>query len=101
MVDPEILFDYANNGLHVPAWEIIFYVAVMSFYAFMGRARSCLINSFAFTFYWGFMYLLPKTFSANGLSHTALITYGISGLGIYGLVTVAFLRPSPKREESS
>lgn len=89
MVDSQILLDYANNGLHVPTWEIIFYVAVMSFYAFMGRARSCLINSFAFTFYWGFMYLLPRAFAANGLSHTALIAYAVCGLGIYTLTTLA------------
>lgn len=101
MFDIDILRNLENGGFVIPAWEIIFYIAVISFYALMGRTRSCLINSFAFTFYWGFMYLLPKTFSANGLSHTALIMYGISGLGIYGLVTVAFLRPSPKREESS
>ena len=90
MVDPETLFAYANNGLHVQTWEIIFYVAVMSFYAFLGRARSCLINSFAFTFYWGFMYLLPRAFSANGLSQTALIAYAVCGLGIYTLTTLAF-----------
>ncbi|MBI1994086.1 MAG: hypothetical protein HYV05_10210 [Deltaproteobacteria bacterium] len=89
MVDSEILFDYANNGLHVPTWEIIFYVAVMTLYAFIGRARSCLINSFAFTFYWGFMYLLPRAFAANGLSHTALIAYAVCGLGIYALTTLA------------
>lgn len=85
----EILRDYGNGGFVIPAWEMIFYVAVMSLYAFMGRTKSCLINSFAFTFYWGFMYLLPRAFPANGLSHGALIAYAIFGLGIYTLTTLA------------
>ncbi len=89
MIDPDFLLNYANNGLPVQTWEVIFYVAVMSLYAFMGRTKSCLINSFAFTFYWGFMYLLPRAFSANGLSHGALIAYAICGLGIYTLTTLA------------
>ncbi len=88
MIDPETLFDYASNGLPIQPWEMILYVTVTSLYAFLGRAKSCLINSFAFTFYWGFMYLLPRAFSANGLSHTALIAYVICGLGIYTLTTL-------------
>lgn len=99
MVSIEILRDYANGGFVIPTWEVIFYVAVISFYALMGRTRSCLINSFAFTFYWGFMYLMPKALSANGLSFTALVMYVICGLGIYSLSTLAFLRPRAKREK--
>lgn len=95
----EILRDYANGGFVIPSWEMIFYVAVMSFYALMGRTKSCLINSFAFTFYWGFMYLMPKALSANGLSFTALMMYVICGLGIYSLSTLAFLGARANREK--
>ena len=94
MVSIEILRDYANGGFVIPAWEMIFYVGVMTFNALMGRTRSSLINSFAFTFYWGYMYLLPEAFSSNGVSGIALMTYVICGLGIYSLATLAFLRPA-------
>ena len=92
MIGLEVLRDYANGGFIIPMWEIAFYVAVMSIYALMGRAKSCLINSFAFTFYWGYMYLLPNAFSANGLSHRSLIIYVISGLSFYTLATLALSR---------
>ena len=92
MIGLEIMKGYVNGGFIIPTWEIILYVAVMSFYALMGRTQSCLINSFAFTFYWGFMYLMPKAVAANGLSQTALMMYVICGLGIYALTTIAFLK---------
>ena len=92
-------FRNLGNGFVIPTWEMIFYVAVVSFYALIGRAKSCLINSFAFTFYWGYMYLLPNAFSMNGLSRTALMMYVICGLGMYGLVTLAFLKSNGKREK--
>lgn len=95
----DILWDYANGGFGIAAWEMIFYVAVMALYALTGRARSCLINSFAFTFYWGFKYLLPVAFSANGLSQTAFLTYVLCGLAIYGLATVSFLMHRLKKEK--
>ena len=88
----EILKDYTNGGFIIPTWEIIFYVGVMSLYALMGRAQSCLINSFAFTFYWGYMYLLPKAFSGNGLSYTGFIMYVVSGVSFYTLATFALSR---------
>ena len=92
MIGLEILRDYANGGFIIPTWEIAFYVTVMSLYALMGRAKSCLINSFAFTFYWGYMYLLPNAFSANGLSHQGLIIYVVSGLSFYTLATIGLSR---------
>lgn len=98
MVGVEILNDYTNGGFIIPTWEIIFYVAVMSLYALVGRTKSCLINTFAFTFYWGYMYLLPRAFSANGLFNTTLIMYVICGLMIYVLATLALLGPTVKRE---
>ena len=92
MISLEVLRDYANGGFIIPMWEIAFYVAVMSIYALMGRAKSCLINSFAFTFYWGYMHLLPDAFSANELLHRGFIIYVVSGLSLYTLVTLGLSR---------
>lgn len=91
----DIIGDYVNGGFIIPTWEIIFYVAVMSFYALAGRPKSCLINTFAFTFYWGYMYLLPRAFFANGLSNTALMMYVVCGLGLYVLATLALSGRAP------
>lgn len=87
-----------NGDFYIPAWEMAFYVGVVSVYALLGRVQSCLINTFAFTFYWGFMFLLPISFSANGLSQTFLFLYTSCGLFIYGALTVADLRVERKRK---
>ena len=92
MIGLDVLREYSNGGFIIPTWEIVFYVAVMSLYGLMGRTQSCLINSFAFTFYWGYMYLLPEAFSANGLSQGGLIVYAFSGLSVYALATLGLSR---------
>ena len=97
MIGFEVLRDYANGGFIIPAWEIALYVAIMSVYALMGWTKSCLINSFAFTFYWGYMYLLPNAFSANGLSYRGLIIYVVSGLSLYTLATLGLSRRPANR----
>ena len=97
MLAVDVLWEYVNGSFVIPTWEIIFYATVMSLYALMGRLQSCLMNSFAFSFHWGFMYLLPKAFSANGLSHSALIAYAVCGLWLYAMMAVAFLRQDAKR----
>lgn len=97
MMNIDLLKDYANGIFIIPTWEMFFYVSVISLYALLGKPASCLINSFAFSFYWGFMYLLPKISFADALLQSSLMIYLISGLGIYALATFTFLRTDVKK----
>lgn len=81
-----------NGDFYVPALEVAFYIVVVSVYALLGRVQSCLINTFAFTFYWGFMFLLPISFSSNGLSQAFLLLYVLCGFLIYGSLTLTDLK---------
>lgn len=75
-----------NGTYFVPSWEVVFYAAIVTAYAFLGRPRSCLINTFAFSFYWGFKHLLPMA-----SSQAPLLIYAVSGMAIYVMVTLSFL----------
>jgi hypothetical protein len=76
----------ANGTYFVPSWEVLFYAVVITAYAFLGRPRSCLINTFAFSLYWGFKHLLPLT-----SSQAPLLIYAVSGIAVYLIVTLSFL----------
>lgn len=95
MVEIETLRNLGNGHFIIPVWEVVFYVLVITIYALMDRPRSCLINTYAFTFYWGFRSLLPKTLTAD-ISQAALLMYIVCGLAVYTLITVASLQLAPR-----
>lgn len=85
-----------SNGFIISPIEAIFYITVVTLYALAGRPLSCLINTFAFTFYWGFMALLSKA-TESGLYERVLPVYVACGIGIYILVNIASLREGQKK----
>src|SRR3989304_6704070 len=95
----EALQNPVSNDISIFAWEVIFYAAVITMYAFSGRSMSCLINTFAFTFYWGFKSLLPATFAPDGFGHMFLFVYVLSGLTLYATITLSDLKV-PRKAES-
>lgn len=92
----ETFQDAASGQFIIPTWEVVFYAAVITVYASLGRSRSCLINTFAFTFYWGFMFLLPTAFAANTQSQGLLLVYLACGFLIYGYLSASDLKPARK-----
>jgi predicted membrane protein len=85
------LQNVAHSEFVVPFWEVAFFAAVITLYAFLGRRMSCLINTFAFTFYWGFLFMVPAAFAGNGLGKAYLSIYLVSGLVLYATVTLSDL----------
>lgn len=92
----ETFQDLVGGQFVIPTWEVVFYAAVITVYASLGRSRSCLINTFAFTFYWGFMFLLPMAFAANTGSQALLLVYLACGFLIYGYLSASDLKPAAK-----
>jgi hypothetical protein len=86
------LQDVVNSEFVVPFWEVAFFAAVIALYAFLGRQMLCLINTFAFTYYWGFLFLLPTAFAGDGLGKAYLLVYLVSGPMLYAAVTLSDLR---------
>ncbi len=90
------LLESLSNGFTISPMEAIFYILVVTLYAFAGRPRSCLINTFAFTFYWGFIALLSKTVE-SGVYERVLPAYVTCGIVFYILVNIASLREGRNR----
>jgi len=92
MVDIDILRDWGNVSLAVPAWEVMFYVLVVSLNVLLGRTRSCLINTFAFTFYWTLMSVVTTSLSTSAISQSNIAIFFFCGLTLYCLIILASLK---------
>ena len=82
----------------LPAWLVMLYVLLVSLLVLMRRTALCLVATYLFTFYWGFL-LHSDTFVSNGVYTLAFVGYTISGLAIPGLIALAgyFSRGGKKR----
>ena len=92
MDEIELLYRVGLVGLVIPAWQMGFYVGLISISMLLGRYKLCLMTTYVFTFYWGF-YLAGKDFvEASGGSLLPLMVYIICGLSIALLALVAFFQ---------
>lgn len=82
----------------LPTWLVMLYVLLVSLLVLMQRSALCLVATYLFTFYWGFL-LQSDTSVLGGVHSVALVLYTISGLAIPGLVAIAgyFSRGGEKR----
>lgn len=98
-----VAFDFLSapvkGSFIIPVWEVLFFVAVVCVCALLGKTTSCILNTYAFTFYWGFVSLLPTTFSLDGASHIALVVYVICGVAIYALFALSSLSATIKPKQ--
>ena len=72
----------------LPAWPVMLYVLLVSLLVVMRRTALCLVATYLFTFYWGFL-LHSATFVSNGVYTLAFVGYTISGLAIPSLIAMA------------
>ena len=80
-------------GCLVTPGEAISYAVIVSILSVLHLSESCLINTFTFSFYWGFKSLLGFFSLSDGVAVTGtILVYVISGLAIFGLVNLYYLR---------
>lgn len=92
-MDSEQLYSVLN-GLVIAHWEVVAYTAVVALLAFLHLNESCLVNTFSFTFYWGFKGLLADSPTLSALNDASIVIYVVSGFAVFVLVQIAYLRPS-------
>ena len=88
MVDLEILLAAGLTNLVLPAWPVMLYVVLMSLFVLMHRLLLCLLTTYLFTFYWGFL-LYWTEFISTSTYLAAFVMYIVSGLLIAGLTIAA------------
>lgn len=72
-------------------WETIVCFLLIGVYAFMGRYKSVLQVAFIITYYWGFQSILKIGSMSSDENQSTVILYIVSGLAIFGLMSVNYL----------
>ncbi len=81
---------YISAGSVITPGETNCYVLLMTVFAFVGLSKSCLVNSFSFSCYWGFKGLLQSLSVTEPFPESTLILYCISGVAIFVLVNLYY-----------
>jgi hypothetical protein len=86
MFDVDRLVELGLFSQMIPIWQVFFYVAVMVPFLLLDRVRLCLLITYLFTFYLGFMVQWGDYLAANE-SLLPFFLYAFSGI----FVTVVFV----------
>ncbi len=98
MFDIETLMQLGVFNQLIPIWQVFFYIAALLPFLLMDRVKICLLVTYLFTFYLGFMVQWGEYLSSTG-SMQPFVLYSLSGLAIaVFFVATIFTDPSPKTE---
>jgi len=78
-------------SIAIPAWQMAVFVGVMSVFLLLGRLKLCILATFVFVFYWGFLVYSPSFIGAAGGDVLALTVYLLCGLAVVVLAVITFL----------
>lgn len=82
----------AEITLAVPAWQMAFYIVIISFFMLADRLKLCLITTYLFTLYWGFFLYWAEAMASVGRLPTLSTLYLIGGIAHVTLTLIAFFR---------
>jgi len=91
-VETATLSDFLTSSeFSIPLGQVALLVVVTSLCLISGKHKLGLLTSFAFAFYWGFIFNRENFFNIIGDS-TGLYIYGFCGAAMLGLAVVGFLQ---------
>ncbi|MFQ5715483.1 MAG: hypothetical protein ACE5GQ_00110 [Nitrospinales bacterium] len=82
----ELLNFLADNSLNVPLGQVLLFVLLIAICFFLGRHKLGLLISYAFVFYWGFIF--NRAYFVDVLGET---TFGLYIYVFCGLVTAVMV----------
>ena len=82
----------ADFALAVPAWQMAFYIVIMSVFMLASRLKLCLITTYLFTLYWAFFLYWAEAMANIGRLPTLSTIYLIGGIMHVTLTLIAFFR---------
>lgn len=80
------------DGCLITPWEAILYAVVITLLAFNGMHESCLVNTFSFSYYWGFKSLIETLALTDSRSQVFIAFYVIFGFSIFGLLNFHYFK---------
>ncbi|MEO6165650.1 MAG: hypothetical protein ABIP88_16085 [Candidatus Binatia bacterium] len=95
MFDIETLMQLGVFNQLIPIWQVFFFIAALLPFLLMDRVKICLLVTYLFTFYLGFMVQWGEYLSSTG-SMQPFVLYSLSGLAIaVFFVATIFTDPTP------
>lgn len=88
----EAFHSYINGLIVISPWEAMLYTVVVTLLTLLRLNESCLINTFSFSFYWGFKNLIDVVSFPSPEANMVLSVYLVSGLAIFSLLHLYYLR---------
>ncbi len=81
----ESMYELGLINMAIPAWQMAFYIGLISFFMISRKTKLCLLTTYLFGLYWGY-YLFGGDFLAAASGNTAVATVYIC----FGLALAAF-----------
>lgn len=78
--------------LAIPAWQMAFYIIIISVFMLAERYKLCLITTYLFTLYWGFFLYWGDVMASFGSFPTIAAFYLLCGMLHVTLTLIAFFR---------
>lgn len=88
----ESIFNLGSVILAIPAWQMAFYIGLISFFMVGRKSKLCLLTTYLFCAYWGY-YLYGRDFLAaaggSSVMMTAYICFGLV-LAVFSLMALFY-----------
>lgn len=78
--------------LVIPAWQMAFFIVLISVFILVKRIKLCLMTTFLFTFYWSYFLYWGDTIASFGKLPYISSLYLVSGMIYIALTLIAFHR---------
>ena len=91
-MDPELIAQIPLFELVIPAWQMVFYLIVISLCMLSTRYRLGLIITYCFSLYWGFFLYWGDIVGSFSRYPEAVMLYIVSGLLLVILMIIACFR---------
>ena len=88
----EHFYQLPDIVLAVPAWQMAFYIVIISVLMLGDRLKLCLITTYLFTLYWRFFLYWGEAMANVGRIPTLSVIYLIGGIIHVTLTLIVFFR---------
>ncbi len=79
-----------DTSVVIPANQMFLFVALLSVFLLFGKQHLCILITFIFTFYWGFVLNMDVFVNRIGNTGAAMALYLISGFVIVLMIIISF-----------
>ena len=81
MIDTDEMIKLGIFSQLIPVWQVLFFIASLLPFLLCNRVKICLLITYLFTYYLGFMVIFGEHLAAAG-SMQPFVLYALSGLAI-------------------